>query len=298
LNRNALLKTFLDSQYELRSGWKFAIYVALLMVLRFVTGTALLIVLRLVAPAGIWGSNASSANLDLATLGLSVVAFFIPAVLALIVMARFEKAPASSFGTRLHPGWFRHILVGIGFAFLLLIPVVAGSFLFGETRIAWLAPSMTAWTATLLVLMIGAANEEIVFRGYPMQTLMRGVGTWPAILIMSAIFGLLHAMNPDSTAFGVFNTILAGILLSAAYLRTRSLWLAYGVHAGWNVGLGIVLGFPVSGLDLESLFATRATGPEWILGGPYGPEGGLLATAVFLGGTVLLLKRNGLAQRS
>jgi hypothetical protein len=98
---------------------------------------------------------------------------------------------------------------------------------------------------------------------------------------MSMLFGALHMDNPNATWLGALNTVLAGILLSLAYVRTQSLWLPYGIHVGWNVGLGFVLGFPLSGIDLASLWTTGIAGSDTILGGGYGPEGGLLATFIF-----------------
>jgi hypothetical protein len=83
------------------------------------------------------------------------------------------------------------------------------------------------------------------------------------------------------------NTILAGVFLCRAYLKTRSLWLPYGIHLGWNAGLSVVLGYPVSGLDMPSILDT-STGFDIILGGGYGPEGGILGTVLFLAATILI----------
>jgi hypothetical protein len=134
---------------------------------------------------------------------------------------------------------------------------------------------------TLVLLMLAAANEEIVFRGYPMQVLMRGIGPWPAMILMSVLFGVIHANNPNATLLGTINTILAGMMLSLAYFKTRSLWLPYAIHFGWNAGLGMVLGFPLSGIDIGSLWTSHTTNADLIVGGSYGPEGGLVATSIF-----------------
>jgi membrane protease YdiL (CAAX protease family) len=143
---------------------------------------------------------------------------------------------------------------------------------------------------TLGILIIAAAFEELIFRGYPLQILMKAIGPWPAMILLSAVFGLLHAGNPNSTYLGVFNTIVAGMMLSLAYLKTRSLWFPYGLHLGWNVGTGMVVGFPLSGLGVTSLWTTHVTGSAALLGGEYGPEGGALGTAIFLAGAFLVWK--------
>jgi hypothetical protein len=72
--------------------------------------------------------------------------------------------------------------------------------------------------------------------------------------------------------------------------------MPYAIHVGWNVGLGYVFGFPLSGIDLASLWTTGIAGSETILGGGYGPEGGLLATFVF-GAAAVIVQRHGSINR-
>jgi uncharacterized protein len=142
--------------------------------------------------------------------------------------------------------------------------------------------------ATFLLLLVAALNEELVFRGFPLQIMIEGIGEWPGMVLMSVLFGALHITNPNSSVLGTVNTVLAGILLSLAYVRTRSLWLPYAIHLGWNVGLGFVLGFALSGLGIASLWTTGVSGSDTILGGRYGPEGGLLGTLIFTGSAVMV----------
>jgi hypothetical protein len=70
--------------------------------------------------------------------------------------------------------------------------------------------------------------------------------------------------------------------MSAAFFGRGGLPAAWGVHLGWNAGLGVGVDAPVSGLGLNlPLVEYRAGGPEWITGGLFGPEGGLAATVTF-----------------
>jgi hypothetical protein len=78
------------------------------------------------------------------------------------------------------------------------------------------------------------------------------------------------------------STVLVGVLLALAYLRTRALWLPWGIHWGWNATLGLVFGLPVSGLDFSVLVDATVQGPEWLTGGAYGLEASALGTAVIL----------------
>jgi hypothetical protein len=80
-------------------------------------------------------------------------------------------------------------------------------------------------------------------------------------------------MNPGATSIGLVNTVLIGVVLAIAYLRTRALWLPWGLHFGWNAALGLLFGLPVSGLRLFNVVdRTSVSGPRWLTGGSYGPE--------------------------
>jgi hypothetical protein len=112
--------------------------------------------------------------------------------------------------------------------------------------------------------------------------------------VMSALFGAVHRSNPNASLLSTVNTAAAGLLLSWAYMKARSLWLSYGIHLGWNLGLGFIFGFPLSGLHLASLWTTQVTGGDRILGGAYGPEGGLLATFIFSTAAVIVSSSPGI----
>jgi membrane protease YdiL (CAAX protease family) len=172
----------------------------------------------------------------------------------------------------------------------MLALLIAGCKAAGYLSIRWTGAQVSAGTllSTFGFLLLAALTEELMFRGLPLQLLVDGVGEWPAMIGMSVLFGAVHMNNPGASVLGTFNTIVAGILLSLAYVRTRSLWLPYALHAGWNVGLGFVFGFSLSGVDIASLWTTGVAGSDTILGGAYGPEGGLLATFIFAASTVLV----------
>lgn len=126
-----------------------------------------------------------------------------------------------------------------------------------------------------------AANEELLFRGYPLQILARSLGAIWSTLLVALLFGLAHAMNPETSTLAVLNTVLAAGWLSLAYFRTGSLWLPYGLHLGWNL-LERWLGFSVSGGRPNALLELKDVGPDWLTGGLYGPEAGLPTTLLLL----------------
>ena len=131
-----------------------------------------------------------------------------------------------------------------------------------------------------LVLLFGAAGEEMLFRGYAFQLLVRSIGAFATILPVSILFGVVHLFNPNATMMGLINTILWGILLGVGYWRTNALWLPIGLHFGWNFALP-VFGANVSGFTMGVTgYALRwRTGDFWS-GGAYGPEASVLATVI------------------
>lgn len=152
--------------------------------------------------------------------------------------------------------------------------------------------TLTFWTGPrqfgqlffdLAVLLTGALVEEVAFRGYAFQRLIEALGPSMATLVMSALFGLMHLRNPDADMASTLTTVLAGWLLSLAYLRTRALWLPWGIHFAWNASMGLLFGLPVSGLrEFSPVISANAHGPIWLTGGAYGPEGGLVSAIVIL----------------
>lgn len=135
----------------------------------------------------------------------------------------------------------------------------------------------------VLVLAVGAAGEELLFRGYGLQQLMRAATPWPAVIGTSALFGLLHFNNPDFSRVGMLNTMLFGALFGVALVRHRSLWLPYGMHFGWNLTLALA-GVNVSGLTIRLTDLSFApAGPSLWSGAEYGPEGSLFTAFAVAG---------------
>jgi hypothetical protein len=153
--------------------------------------------------------------------------------------------------------------------------------------------SIAATVATsALVFLFAAAAEEMLFRGYPLQTLTRAKLAWLGVLLTSVPFALVHLKNPNVVpVFTFLNTALAGLWLAVAYLRTRSLWLPLGLHWSWNWAQASLLGLPVSGIDRLApapLLRAVDSGPAWLTGGAYGIEGGGACTVALLVSTLII----------
>ena len=143
----------------------------------------------------------------------------------------------------------------------------------------------------VVVLISGALAEELMFRGYPFQRLVEGIGPAGAIVVFSVLFGVVHLSNPGASVWGLINTVAIGVLLSVTYLRTRALWLPWGIHFAWNTVLGLCLGLPVSGLRLFNVVVhASATGPKWLTGGSYGIEASAPGALAVVMGLVIVSK--------
>lgn len=188
-------------------------------------------------------------------------------------------------------GWLKHFVIGAFIGFILTVAAVAPIHFWGHFRTqnmmtVHLIPNLGA---VLLMLLFGSLAEELVFRGYPFQHLEQGIGGGWAIVVFSALYGILHLINPGAGVWGIANTILIGILLSIAYLRTRALWLPWGIHFGWNTTLGLLFGLPVSGFRFFTLIRyTDAYGPKWVTGGHYGVEASVPAMITILIGILIV----------
>jgi membrane protease YdiL (CAAX protease family) len=197
-----------------------------------------------------------------------------------------EGLPWRSLGMTLHERWLRDLVIGsaIGFAALALavgIATVAGGLTFSFGGGEALFAAWKSLLSSIVLFIVAALAEEAAFRGYGLQTLTRAKLTWLGVLLTSLPFGLVHLGNPNVVPVVTFsNTVLAGVWLAIAYLRTRSLWCPLGVHFGWNWALGWFFGLPVSGIRLVSnpLLQGDDVGPKWLTGGTYGIEGGVACT--------------------
>ncbi len=195
----------------------------------------------------------------------------------------FDRRSFRTVGLWFYPGWGREVARGVGIGAGLIILVVA--VLVAARGVAYRgladldSSSVLRLVGTGAMMVLAAAFEEIAFRGYAFQRLVDSIGALGAVVVSSGLFGAAHLWNPSATAFSTANTLLAGVLLSVAYLRTRALWLPIGLHWGWNFFLGQVFSLPVSGINFgPTMLRPQLIGAKWLTGGAYGPEGSAALT--------------------
>ena len=130
----------------------------------------------------------------------------------------------------------------------------------------------------ILFFIIVAFVEEVIVRGYILNSLMESMNRWLALFISAIIFTLWHLANPGITLMAELNIFIAGVLLGVNYIYTKNLWFAIFFHFAWNFFQGTILGYHVSGLPIDTGFLQTITrGPEEITGGVFGFEGSVFA---------------------
>lgn len=218
--------------------------------------------------------------------GKLVAAAFTPFIAASLTNAFtlriFERRRLGDLGLRWNAMSRRNLLVGVGAGIATGLLVMLPPFAFGWARLAPAAEKPAHLLASLLfvtlVIWIGAMGEEILFRGYGFQILARAAGPFATLLPVAVLFAAGHAGNLGVTNVGLFNTFLWGVVLGWCVFRSGDLWLAGGLHFGWNWTLplfGVELsGFKMGVTGYETVWEA---GPLWS-GGSYGPEGSLLTT--------------------
>ena len=187
-------------------------------------------------------------------------------------------------------GAARLLLQGAAGGALLIATVVAIAALLGVYRVAaWEMGDDFAMILFQAGIMAGFV-EELVFRGILFRWIEELGGSWAALATTSLLFGIVHASNDGATVFSTVAIMFeAGILLGAAYMYARSLWLPVGLHFAWNVTEGFVFDVPVSGHPVEGLVESRIAGPELLTGGAFGLEASVIALVVCTAAGVWLL---------
>jgi membrane protease YdiL (CAAX protease family) len=145
---------------------------------------------------------------------------------------------------------------------------------------------------------MGAFVQELFFRQTVFRLVEEWLGTWLALVTISLIFAGAHLGNPNVTVWSTCALVLQDILLTAAFIYTRRIWLVWGLHAGWNFLQDGVFGMANSGVTtFDSWMTSTVDGPGWITGGAFGIEGSLITTALCVGlGIFVLLRAIGKGQ--
>jgi CAAX protease family protein len=200
-----------------------------------------------------------------------------------IVLRIYERGQLADIGLGWTAASRRNLALGILGGCGAGMIVLLGPILFRAADLEPTPDSHFRWPSLLLVsivLLFGSVGEEMLFRGYGFQVLVKAIGPFATILPMGVLFGLAHSQNLHFTWLALLNTVLWGIVLGYAFIVSGDLWLPVGLHFGWNWVLPL-LGANLSGftMGVTGYVLQWKIGEPWS-GGEYGPEGGWLTTVV------------------
>jgi membrane protease YdiL (CAAX protease family) len=282
--RSTLARIFFSpGEPRLRAGWRLLIQTLLIFVFGIVFGLV----------AALFGQIPDS----LSSLWGQILNFLIITSSVYVARRWLDKRSFESLGLKLDRHTLLDLLTGIGITFLQM-----GFIYILMSALGWLTFEGFAWEFDpvnvvisnvllfFVIFLFVGWNEELLSRGYHLQTIASGLNLFWGVIISSAIFGVLHLGNPNATWVSAAGIFFAGVFLAYGYVRTKQLWLPIGLHIGWNFFEGVGFGFPVSGLDIYALTRIAVHGPELWTGGAFGPEAGLIVLpALILGGVLIYL---------
>ena len=225
------------------------------------------------------------------TPGLPLQALMVVIATAVMLALRREH-PRTLLGTA--ASWRRGVPIGLASALAIWGGTALVLWASGALGWHWNDVALQALGDGLLDCLAVAVAEELLFRGFPFQRLVDGIGAWPAQLLMAGYFVLTHstglAAAGELQAMATVNIFLASLLFGAAFLRTRSLAIPISLHFALNFVQGPLLGFGVSGHGTAGLFVPElADAPSWWTGGAFGLDASLPGTLAILAAFVAVV---------
>lgn len=238
-----------------------------------------------------------SATLSGLWMGLFLIsAFFLMYVFVGLWVWLFEKRPFWTLGYERKDALMRYgrgfVLGGLMFAGAVGILAAFGRVTFeqGDPSMQGLA-ALGGVSLVLVGWLVQGGGEEIVTRGWILPVLGARYRPWVGVAVSSLIFAAMHSFNEHLSILAIVNLALFGLFAALYALREGSLWGISALHSTWNWVQGNFFGFEVSGMAAGggTLLNLKGTGPDWLTGGSFGPEGGVAVTTVLLIGVVVIL---------
>lgn len=217
---------------------------------------------------------------------LAETSLLVAVLLATALMARLEQRRTASYGLE-GANRVRRFLTGLvsGFGFLsLLIAILAGTHHIELARSSISLGIALRYAAAWGICFIAVAiTEELLFRGYLLFTLARGIRFWPAAMVLASMFGLLHKSNAGESPFGLIAASLVALVFSLSLWRLGHLWWAIGFHAAWDWAESFFYGTRDSGtVSAGQLLHAHPIGSQLWSGGTTGPEGSVWIVPVLI----------------
>jgi len=199
----------------------------------------------------------------------------------------FDKQTRSiaAQGLPLRSGWTREAATGMAIGWgAVLFCVIPLALIGGIAIVVTMQASSWTWLAAdAAYFALLALGEEVAFRGYGFQRFAAVVGSSGAALGFALFYAIVHALLPGATNASVAISVVFSFLLTTAYLRTRALWLSWGLNFAWKASQALIFGLTVRGVSSHSpIIEGNPMGPFWLTGGGYGIDGSWFACLVLL----------------
>jgi hypothetical protein len=224
------------------------------------------------------------------------------ALLALLLLAGYaalgswldrQMRPVSAQGLPRRQGWQGEAGLGLAVGWSLTVVCVIPMVVAGGIAI-FLNLQLSAWgwlVADAAFFALASLAEEIAFRGYGFQRFVHAVGPLGAAVGFAAYYSIVQAQAPGSNRASFAVSIVLSLLLSTAYLRTKALWLSWGLNFGWKASRALLFGLAVSGVNSHSpVVQGDPMGPFWLTGGGFGMDGTWVAFAVLFAGLPIVFR--------
>jgi membrane protease YdiL (CAAX protease family) len=225
-----------------------------------------------------------------------VSAFFLMYVFVGLWVWLFEKRPFWTLGYESKDALLRYgrgfLLGGLMFAGAVAILAAFGMVTFEQDDPSMQGMAALGGVALVLVgWLVQGGAEEVVTRGWVLPVLGARYRPWVGVAVSTLMFASMHSFNAHLSFLALVNLALFGLFAALYALREGSLWGVSAIHSVWNWVQGNFFGFEVSGniAGGGTLLNLNGTGPDWMTGGQFGPEGGLAVTAVLLLGILVIL---------
>ena len=199
----------------------------------------------------------------------------------------FDRQPRSvaAQGLPLRSGWTREAGTGIAIGWGAVVVCVLPMLLLGGIAVV-ITAQRSAWgwlLADAFYFALLALGEEVAFRGYGFQRFAQVVGSSGAAFGFALFYAILRALQPGVSNASIAVSVVFSFLLTTSYLRTRALWVSWGLNFAWKASQALIFGLTVGGVSSHSpIVEGNPMGPFWLTGGGYGLDASWWACLVLI----------------
>lgn len=290
------MKIFKNKYDEVRPVWKLLLIIPLFFLFKtmLVICFAFFYELSIVLSSGVTDPMELTEKFlasDFTQISTGIIQNVVTITLVILFWKLMDKKPLSQMGLSFGKSGLTDLAYGLflgaaSITVVFLILLLTGQIVVEKSV---LEPNFIAvFLGNLLLMIFVGVGEEMFSRGYCMSILRR-CHVSIVLIVPNVIFALLHISNNGIGVIPLVNLFLIGVLFSLMFLRRGNIWMPIGYHITWNFFQGSIFGMPVSGVSLDGLLTSRVVEGNVLNGGGFGPEGGLIVTALIIVSIAILL---------